>query len=109
MKSIVSQFFFHIVSRNQAQLNRLLDENCIYTNLSKSILGRQKVINYINNLRNTYNINRISILNCVKDSKDTLLVSYHVITGKETMPVYGSAVIQINEKKIGYIKNYIVK
>lgn len=109
LKSLITQFLYHLAYDNLTQINSLLEEDCIYTNHDKSILGKEKVINYLKDKRNIYNVKHISILNSVQDSKDTLLISYHVITEHETSPIYGSAVVRINDSKIGYIKNYIVK
>lgn len=109
MKSVVGQFIYHIVYYNLNQLNRLLEENCLFINYDNTLLGKEKVTNYLKNKRNTHNIKHISILNSVQDSKDTLFISYNIIMTDATSPIYGSAVVRIKDSKINYIRNYLVK
>jgi len=109
MKSLVAQFLYHIASNDFTQINNLLEDNCLFINFDGTFLGREKVIKYFKKKLTTFKLHHISILNSVQDSKDTLLISYHMIINQETSPVYGSAVVRIQGNKINYIKNFIVK
>ncbi len=108
MKAIVIQFINSISYHNFPLLNKLLAVNCILIGHDKVSYGQEKIIRYLKTKIKDYHIKHISILNSIQDSKDTLLVSYHIIIENESSPIYGSAVIQISDKQIHYIKNFIV-
>ncbi len=108
-KILVAQFLHHIGSSNLPKLKPLLEEDCLFINDEKSLLGKKKVIEYINELLNRRTIQHIFILNIVQEKKDTLLVSYHIIVDQSTRSIYGSAVVGFEGKRINYIKNFIVR
>lgn len=109
MRDFISQIFLCMTNANLAKINLFIEENCLFINYDRTLLGKDKICNYIQDSIKNKEINHLSILNSLQEKRDTLLITYNAFTTSNTSPVYGSAIIRMKDNKINYIKNYIVK
>ena len=81
----------------------------MFVNFDRTLLGKEKIANYIKNKINNNKVDHLCILNSLQEKKDTLLITYNAFIKNKSSPIYGSAIIKMKDYKINYIKNYIVK
>lgn len=109
MRDFVSQLFLCMTSSKLSIIKHFLEDNCLFVNYDRTLLGKEKIINFLKNNIKNKNIQHLSILNSYQDKKDTLFITYNAFVKVDSSPIYGAAIIRMKDRKINYVKNYIVK
>ncbi|HEY8364258.1 MAG TPA: hypothetical protein VIK84_01690 [Haloplasmataceae bacterium] len=108
MRGLISQLFLFLSNEKYNVLNQYICDDCFYTSLSNTIYGKEELIDYVKTKVNKRQIDQFKILNTLQEDKNTILITYNMLRKNHTEPLYGSAIIKMKDKKIFYVKNYIV-
>lgn len=109
MRDFVSQLFLCMTSSKLSMIKNFIEDNCLFVNYDRTLLGKEKIMEYVTNAIESKNINHLSILNSLQDKKDTIFITYNAFLKNNSSPIYGSAIIRMKNNKINYVKNFIVK